>query len=421
MTERLLQFIWQFQYFNAGGLETVAGEQVRIIHPGQWNSHQGPDFSNARVQIGNKIWAGNVELHVRASDWRRHSHHTDRNYDRVILHVVWLNDEIALSEKMPTVVLEDRIPVFLLQQYELWMNGSAFIPCASQIGRCNALTWISWKERLLVERLQRKYRQISAMLVNNHLHWEETLWWLLARNFGLYVNADAFEEMARSVPFKVLRRHRTQIHQLEALLLGQAGLLEGDRDDSYFVMLKKEYRFYRSKYDLAPIHAPVHFLRMRPPSFPTVRLAQLAMLLHTSESPLSSVLDATDIKSLLSFFDITANDYWHYHFTFDQVGACHPKTLGAEMIRNLIVNTAAPLVYAYGFFHNDEKLMVKAMEWLSRLPAEKNTVTRGFREAGVSCSHASDSQALTELKTQYCDKRRCLDCAVGNSILKHNA
>ncbi|MBA4166074.1 MAG: DUF2851 family protein [Chitinophagaceae bacterium] len=418
MTERLLQFIWQFQYFNTHELETTAGDRLQIVYSGQWNNHQGPDFSDARVRVADKVWAGNVELHLLASDWHRHAHHTDENYENVILHVVWINDDNRLANKIPTLVLEDRIPVFLLQQYESWMHSSAFIPCANNAGSVNNLLWISWQERLLVERLQRKCLHIRSMLDINNDHWEETLWWLLARNFGLSVNAGAFEELARSIPFKILTRHKTQIHQLEALLLGQAGLLKDDREDNYLIMLRKEYAFYKSKYGLETIHSPVHFLRMRPPAFPTVRLAQLAMLLHSSVNIFSSMLEADSIKELNALLEITANDYWHYHYTFGQTSAYGPKTLGAHMICNIIVNTVVPVVFAYGYFQQQEKYTVKAMDWLSEMAAEKNHVTRGFLALGIESRNAAASQALIELKTQYCESRRCLNCAIGNAILK---
>jgi hypothetical protein len=418
MTERLLQFIWQFQYFNTGKLETSSGESLLVTHPGQWNVHQGPDFSDARIKISDKSWAGNVELHIVASDWHRHAHHKDQNYENVILHVVWRNDDGRLAATLPTLVLEDRISVLLLQQYESWMHSSAFIPCANYIQGVNDLSWVSWKERLLVERLQRKCGQIQEMLETNNFHWEETLWWLMSRNFGLSVNAGAFEELARSIPLVLLTRHRRQIHQLEAILLGQAGLLKDYQEDKYFLLLKKEYTFYKLKYGLEIIHSPVHFLRMRPPAFPTVRLAQLAMLLHSSSNIFSSFLEAEDIKELKALLDITANDYWHYHYTFGHTSAYIPKTLGSHMINNIIINTIAPLVFAYGHFHRYEKFLVKTMEWLSQTAAEKNVVTQGFSSLGIKCGNAAESQALIELKTQYCEKRRCLDCAIGNSILK---
>jgi hypothetical protein len=417
MTERLLQYIWQFQYFNTGRLETVVGEVVQVIHPGKWNYHQGPDFSDARVRISDKVWAGNVELHLQASDWRKHEHNIDENYEHIILHVVWRNDDMQLAGEIPTLVLEGRIPGILLQQYEAWMQSSAFIPCAGYIHRTSDLIRVSWKERLLVERLQRKCMQIQEMLERNNYHWEETLWWLLARNFGLSVNADAFEELARSIPFKLLTRHRKQIHQLEALLMGQAGLLKGNIDEQYFIMLKKEYTFYAAKYGLHPIHSPIHFLRMRPPSFPTVRLAQLAMLLQQTGNIFSFLLEAENIRALKVLLETTANDYWHYHHRFGPETAYCPKTLGAHMINNIIVNTVAPLVFAYGHFQKNEKYMVKAMDWLTGIAAEKNVITQGFSELGIASGNAAGSQALIELKTQYCDKRRCLDCAIGNAIL----
>ncbi len=416
MTERLLQFIWQFQYFNMAELETVNGELLQVLQPGQWNHHQGPDFGNARIRIGDKCWAGNVELHLYASDWTKHEHNEDRNYANIILHVVWINDDMRLSDKMPTLELQDRIPNLLLTRYESWMQANTFVPCSAHIAGVDPLVWTAWKDRLLIERLNRKCVQVRAMLNANNNHWEETLWWLLARNFGLHVNADAFEELARSLPVKIVTRHRAQIHQLEALLFGQAGLLKSNGEDKYFTLLKKEYEFYCSKYGLAAIYTPMHFLRMRPPAFPTIRLAQLAMLLHTSGNLLAAVLDALHIGDLQGLLNITANDYWHYHYTFEQTSPYHPKTLGAAMTDTIIINTFVPIAYAYGTLHNEEKYITNALNWLCTANAEKNAVVTAFTSVGVKCKVAADSQSLLELKTQYCNKKRCLDCAVGKVI-----
>jgi len=276
VTERLLQFIWQFQYFNKSELTTSEGEAVQIIFPGQFNSNQGPDFSDAKIKIGHEIWAGNVELHFKTSDWKKHRHHKDSNYNNVILHVVWEDDE-AGPANVPTFPLRERVSKILLERYEELMNAGGFIACENTVHNVRDLIWKSWKERLLVERLVRKSELVVAYLQQSNFHWEETFWWLLARNFGMTVNADAFEAMARSIPLNILSKHKAQIHQLEALLLGQSGLLKGIFDEDYPVMLQKEYQFFKKKYDFKPIQLPVFFLRMRPGNFPSIRLAQLAI------------------------------------------------------------------------------------------------------------------------------------------------
>ena len=418
MTERLLQYIWQFQYFNKNDLITTAGEELLIIHPGIYNIHQGPDFNESRIRIGENIWVGNIELHVDASDWHRHQHSNDKNYRNVILHVVWKNDDVDPEHNIPTLTLEDRVPKILLQQYFSWMKENYFIPCESSAGNAGDLVWTGWKERLMIERLERKSSQVLELLRKNNFHWEETLWWMISRNFGLYVNADAFAEMASSIPYNLISKHRIQIHQLESLMFGQAGLLDAEFAEKYPSMLKKEYLFLQRKYNLEKIHAPVHFLRMRPACFPTIRLAQLAMLFHSTGNMFSAILHMETIIKVKMMLNITANDYWHYHFRFGEATVYQPKTLGGEMINNILMNTVATILFTYGKYHIEPAYQQKAVEWMSQLPAEKNSVMTKFRSIGVTSRNASDSQSLIELKSQYCDHKRCLDCAIANAVLK---
>jgi hypothetical protein len=416
MTERLLQYIWQFQYYNKGELSTAGGEPLQILFPGQFNTNQGPDFSDAKIKIGATTWAGTVELHINTSDWKKHNHQQDNNYHNVILHVVWEDDTKA--NELPVLELKSRVPKVLLQRYEELMLSSSFIPCEKTIHTVREITWKSWKERLLAERLLRKAAVVETYLQQNSYHWEVTFWWLLARNFGIKVNADAFEAVARSLSITILAKHKSQIHQLEALLLGQAGLLNEDFIEDYPVMLQKEYTFYKNKYGLQPINNPVFSLRMRPGNFPAVRLAQLAMLVHHSVHLFSEIKEAAGVKNVKSRFDITANDYWHYHYRFDELSAFRKKKLGVDMIDNIIINTIVPVLFAYGNYHNEQPYKDKALQWLEETAAEKNVITKGFEKLGLENRVAYDSQALIELKNNYCHPKRCLDCVVGNAILK---
>lgn len=416
MTERLLQYIWQFQYFNKDGLITSEGEKLKIINPGMLNHDQGPDFLHANIMIGSTKWAGNVELHLKASDWKRHRHENDENYRNVILHVAWEND-LPVSN-IPVLELKDKVAKILLQRYEEMMNNSGFIPCENSIHSVRDIVWKGWKERLLAERLTRKAKQVEAFLQQNNHHWEETFWWLLARSFGVKVNMDAFEEMARSIPVNMLAKHKNQIHQLEALLFGQAGLLDKKFKDDYAVMLQKEYIFLKKKYSLKPIHQPVYFLRMRPGNFPTIRLAQLAMLIHNSAHLFSKIKEAGSVKEIRSWFNVTANDYWHYHYKFDEPSSFREKKPGESMTGNIIINTVCPVLFAYGDYHDENVYKERALKWLEGVKAEENRITKGFQNLDVSNKNAYDSQALIELKNEYCNKKRCLDCAVGNAILK---
>lgn len=417
MNERLLQFIWQFQYFTATDLLTTAGEPVQIINQGQLNTNQGPDFSNAKIKIGETIWAGTVELHIRSSDWEKHAHQHDKNYDNVILHVVW--EEDGWSYQIPVLELKSRVPGLLLNRYETLMNTTRFIPCENSVVQVNELTWKSWKDRLLAERLERKSAMMHQFLTQNGNHWEEAAWWMMARNFGIKVNTDAFESVARSLPVALLAKQKHQLILLEALLLGQAGLLKEERpDDKYYMMLKREYQFQQTKYKLSPVAEPVHFLRMRPGNFPTVRLAQLAALLYQSSSLFTIIREADTLEALKKYFDVTANDYWHYHYSFKEISGFKPKNLGTVMLDNIIINTICPILFAYGSYHQEQGYKDKALLWLEQSAAESNRITKGFTSLGIENKNAFDSQALIELKQEYCDKKRCLECAVGATLLR---
>jgi len=417
MTKRLLQFIWQFQYFNNNELRTSAGASIQIIFPGQFNTNQGPDFSEAKIKIGKETWAGNVELHLKTSDWKKHKHDRDQNYTNVILHVVWEND-FDKEYTVPVLELKERVSKILLERYEDLMNAMGFIACENSIHTVRDITWNSWKERLLAERLIRKSKTVEFYLGQSGYHWEETFWWLLARNFGIKLNADTFQEVAKAIPLGIIARHKNQIHQLEALLLGTAGLLKDKFDEDYPRMLQKEYRFYKNKYGLKQINSPVYFLRMRPGNFPTIRLAQLAMLVHDSAHLFSKIKESVSVSDMKKWFDVTANDYWHYHYRFDETSSFKKKRLGSDMIDNIIINTIIPMLFAYGSYHKEEKYKQKALRWLEETSPEINSITKGFQQLKTENKSAFDSQALIELKNEYCNKKRCLDCAVGNAILK---
>ncbi len=419
MTERLLQFIWQFQYFNLSNLQLVSGEPLQILFPGNYNTNQGPDFLEAKVKIGDTTWAGNIELHLNEEDWVKHSHHNDPNYQNVILHVIW--HQCKPSVPLPTLELSDKVSKLLLHRYEELMFNSGFVPCSHAANEVPHIIWQGWKERLLAERLERKSRLIIEYLDQSNEHWEEVFWWMIARNFGMKVNAEAFEAIARSIPVNLLAKHKNQIHQLECLLFGQAGLLNREFKDDYPVMLKKEYRFYKKKYKLVPIAHPIHLLRMRPGNFPTVRLAQLAMLIHYSLHLFSLIKEVNSVNELKGLFMVSANDYWHYHYLFDEPSAFQEKKLGEEMITNIIINTIAPVLFAYGHHYQLNHFKNKAIQWLENSASEKNAITKKWEALGIPNKNAWDSQALIELKQQYCDAKRCLECAIGNQLLKLNA
>ncbi len=422
MNERLLQFIWQFQYYQKQDCQTTQHEALQIERPGMLNRHQGPDFSEAIIHIGHTIWAGNIELHIRSSDWYKHHHSSDAHYGNIILHVVWEDDQPVydrLGNPVPTFELRSRISGLLLERYRLMMETSRLIPCHSFLPALQELGWMSWKERLAAERLERKSAHVLDLLKQSNHHWEEVCWWMLAANFGIRVNSVLFEMLAKSIPVNLLAKHKNQIHQLEAMLLGQANLLSGKYKEDYPIMLQREYRFLKQKYALQPVTKQPAFLRMRPAAFPTVRLAQLAMLLYQSANLFSKLKDCQQPEKAMELFMVTANDYWNKHYRFDEITIHQPKHLGKQMAKNILINTVIPILFAYGLYSREEAYKERCIQWLYRLPAEQNRITLPWQKAGITHRSALDSQALIELANQYCVNKRCLDCAVGNKILKN--
>ncbi len=423
LTEKLLQFIWQFQYFTKQPLFTTSGECLQIINPGIFNTNQGPDFLQSKIKIDNTIWAGNIEIHINASDWLLHKHQADENYRNIILHVVWNADvhiEDANGKAIPALVLEPLVSKLMLTHYEALMQSQDFVPCQSYLPVLSAIGWQSWQERLLIERLQKRSAIVFQKLYQTENHWEEVFWQILSRNFGMPVNADAFESIAQSISISILAKHKNQVQQLEAILLGQAGLLQEESTDSYVLLLQREYLFLKNKYKLTEASIKPLFLRMRPANFPTVRLAQLAMLIHQSDHLFSKLVESKSGKDIVQFLNITANDFWHYHYQLHTKTDYKPKVLGEQMAENILMNTVVPVVFAYGLYHNNQTYKDKALEWLSQTKGEQNNIIKSWTSVGVNSENALQIQGLLELKKHYCDVKKCLDCAVGNKILKQS-
>lgn len=421
MKEDLLQYIWKFQYFNQQNLQGTKEEEIQVISPGVQNSNQGPDFTHARLKINKVIWVGQVELHIKSSHWHVHHHSSDDNYDRIILHVVYHHDMEILDQngnQLVTLELQPRISNLLLERYRALMNKSQFIPCEKIITPLNKLVLQHWKSRLVAERLLSRSNDIVKELVNTHEHWEEVFWRMLAHNLGLKVNADQFYKIAKSLPVTLLAKHKSNVIQLEALLLGQAGLLEKNFEEKYPLLLQKEYRFYKVKYKLIPITEEMYFLRMRPANFPSLRLAQLAMLIHKSEHLFSKIREAESLQQIKKYFEVVANDYWHYHYCLDEISGFKEKKLGSKMIDSILINTVIPILFTYGLHHQIESFKEKAIQWLEKISAEKNAITNGFLNLGFSNKDAMDSQFLIQLKNEYCNQKLCLQCSIGNALLK---
>lgn len=420
MTEKLLHFIWQFQYYNKTNLKTVEGENLQIINIGSLNHHQGPDFLNATIQLNAIILVGNIELHVNTSDWTKHKHNNDENYNNVILHVVWNNDKqiITNQSSISTLELKNIVAKILLDRYQNLMQANKGIACKKFLPVLNSLQWLAFKESLVAERLEEKSKKIVQLLTQNKQHWEEVFWWLLAANFGNKINKDCFQEIAQTIQVNVLAKHKNQLQQLEALLFGQANLLNSAIEDDYYILLQKEYKFLQHKYQLKKVNYSVLFHRLRPANFPTIRLAQLAKLISNSSHLFSKILVIDKLTELKFLFQVTANDYWHYHFNFSEKSAYQPKSLGNQMIENIIINTVVPMLFAYGLYNKEEHYKTKAIEWLQALSPEKNSVITEWKNTEITAQTAFDTQALLQLNKFYCTKLNCLSCAVGVKILR---
>ena len=423
-TEDFLHYVWKFRLFDKTDLKTVEGESIEIYSAGLHNTDSGPDFHNARIKIGDTTWAGNVEVHVPSSDWRKHNHTPDNAYNNVILHVVYRDDEPVILQNgrhLPTLELENRIPPELYNRFHSLVYGNqTIIPCEGSIGHVDDMTVRTWLTRVLVERLETRAETVIHALNVNRGDWEETFYQFLAANFGFKTNAVPFELLAKSLPQNILAKHKNNPLQIEALIFGQAGFLEGDVIDDYPKALKKEYDFLRKKYSLTPIENHLwKFLRMRPQNFPTIRLAQFAALIVRSNHLFSKILDIREVKALRDLFtEININPYWETHYRFDAPSKPQSKNLGADSIDILLLNTLALFLFSYGKHLQLEYYISRSMKLLENLPAEKNNIINDFDVLGVKAKTAFDSQALLELKKNYCNFKKCLQCGIGNKILK---
>ena len=421
MSEDFLHYIWKHRLFDKNNLETTGGEKIIVEHPGTYNTDAGPDFFNARIKIGNTLWAGNVEIHLRSSDWSKHFHQKDKAYDNVILHVVAEDDEeIKHKNKtlFPTLELKDCFDKTYFLNYERLVTSRNRIPCEKQISSVKSFTVDHWLERMLIERLERKSKDIFATLEQNKNNWEETFYFLLAKNFGFKVNAQPFEELARAVPLTALAKHKNDLMQIEAMLFGQAGMLDKRFSDEYPAALKKEFIFLKSKFRFENrVSAPWKFLRLRPANFPTIRIAQFGQLIQRSSHLFSKILECTTTKQIKKLFTVSVSDYWKSHFMFEKKSPVHEKHLGDSAIENIIINTAAPILFAYGMNRNDESLKERSMKFLEQLAPEKNSIIAKWESIGVEADCSLRSQALLELFNEYCSRKKCLTCGIGNKLI----
>jgi len=423
MTEAFLQYIWQHKMLD-GNLTTSDGLPLVVERPGELNRDAGPDFFDARIRVGEVRWAGNVEVHVRASDWKQHGHSADAAYNNVILHVVYINDsDIRLQngKRVPTVVVADAVPQGAWERYEELMNPAEddAIGCRPRLKEIPDFLLQVNTERMLVERMERKSQQVLRLLDESKGNWEQTCYWLTAHYFGSKINAVPFELLAKRTPMAVAAKFRDNPFRVEALYMGQAGLLDGDFDDEYPRALQREYDYLQVAYKLSPMEKHLwKFFRLRPYSFPTIRVSQFAQLISQSSNLFSKMLDAADIQTLRKLLEVRASDYWTAHYTFDTPAAAAPKRLGSGVVDVLIINAWVPLLFQYGLVHDDVTRKEQAFELLRQLPAENNNIVRRWRAAGIVPQHAADTQALIQCYDEYCRRKRCLDCQLAFRLIK---
>lgn len=418
MQEALLQFIWQYSLYRPGALRARTGEKIEVQHPGSRNTDAGPDFSMARIKIGGTLLVGNVELHVRSSDWQRHHHESDPAYDHVILHVVYDNDGYD-RPGMPLLELRGHIPDYVLERYSQLIQTTAPLPCAASLAAVNEMTRRAWLSRMLVERWEQKLTQWSAELERAGGDWQTLFWWRLAANFGFKVNAEPFAMLAQSLPLRLLLK-QSSLAQIEALLFGQAGFLNGSFADEYPQALQREFHYLQHKYTLPPVPPGLwKFMRLRPANFPSLRIAQMAALLHKSPELFHSPGSSATLAAVQRLLSVQASDYWDTHYRFDEPPSRQSvKKLGADAVQNLIINTVAPVRFLYAHTHGRATEAETALQMLEAVPAEDNRILRMWNEQGWAAGCAADSQALIQLFNGYCSRKRCLECAVGLSIIK---
>jgi len=423
-TEDFIHYIWKFRLFDRENLQTTAGEGIEVFSAGLPNSDSGPDFHNARLRIGDTTWAGNVELHINSSDWHKHNHTNDNAYRNVILHVVYRDDEPVVlpdGRRLATLELKDRIPPELYSRYHNLAYGNPqFIPCEGSLHAVDDITLRNWLTRVLVERLEKRSAAVTAALEKNRGDWEETFYQFLAAQFGFKTNSLPFELLAKSLPQLTLAKHKDNPLQIEALIFGQAGFLEEDLKDDYPNKLKEEYSFLRKKYNLVPIEKHLwKFMRMRPQNFPTIRLAQFAALIVKSNHLFSKVIEIKDVDSLRKLFNkLEINPYWETHYRFDAESKPSSKSLGESSVDILLLNTFVLFLFCYGKHNQQEYFINRSLKLLEKLPAEQNNIVTNFDSLGIKVNTAFDSQALLELKNNYCSYKKCLQCGVGNKILR---
>lgn len=420
--EQLLHYVWKHKIFPLKELKTTTGQQVEVIDTGLANTDAGPDFFNAKLKLDGVLWIGNIEIHERSSDWFKHGHHADAGYNSVILHIASeIDTEISRSngEKIPQIQLI--CPEAVRTNYKELLETDSYPPCYRIIPSLPPFTAHSWMTALQMERFEQKATLLNERLKRCQGNWEDAFFITLARNFGFGLNGDAFETWAHRLPFRAVDKHRNDLFQIEAIFFGQAGILEDSDGDGYYLRLKKEYTYLQHKFGLIPMDASLwRFLRLRPANFPHIRIAQLACLYHRAYGLLSRIMETETLQGVRDILKGGTSEYWLTHYTFGGSSPSRPKTLSNTSLDLLIINTVVTFLYAYGLHKGNRVLCARAGSFLEELKAENNYITRMWEQCGMKASNAADSQALIQLKKEYCDKKKCLYCRIGYEYLKRS-
>ena len=421
MKEDFLHYLWKFKKFDALNLKTSNEEEITISNVGQYLEVAGPDFFNAQITIGEQKWAGNVEIHLKSSDWYAHHHERDSAYENVILHVVWEHDaEIFRSNNtaIPVLELKKYVKKETIENYHSLISPKSWIFCEKQLIDFDEFTMKNWQERLFFERLERKAQPIFDLLEQTNQDWEAVLFCLLAKNFGLNTNGEIFYKIAQSIPFSIIRKESFEVENLEALLFGIAGLLDLEKEDNYFKDLKFRYYYLLHKYQIEKnVIEPVQFFKHRPDNFPTVRLSQLANLYHNQQNLFSKISSLNSLNNFYQVFQVAASDYWLNHYQFDKESPKKKKPLSKSFVDLIVINTIIPLQFAYSKSQGKE-ISEDLIRILNEVAPEKNAIVEKFSFFGIKAKTAFETQSLLQLKNEYCNKSKCLECAVGMELLK---
>jgi hypothetical protein len=425
-SEEILHYIWKFKRFKMLNLKTVDGTAVSISSVGLHNLDAGPDFSEAKIKIGDTLWAGNVEIHIKSSDWLKHQHQHDKAYDNVILHVVWEHDvEIKRTDGtvIPTLALKDIVNSIVIENYLQLKENTYWIPCQNSLKTIDTLVKQQCLDRMMMERLEYKSEDINLIYQNSKQNWEDTFYTVLAKSFGFKVNGSPFELLANQLPQLLFAKYKNNPIHIDALVFGVAGFLNQKFVEEYPKLLVKEYQFLKAKHQLTEVDISIwKFSKTRPDNFPTVRLGQFAALVNKSQHLLSKIIEVKHVKDYLSFFeDLPVNPYWETHYQFNKIlDQKRSLVLGKESVNSILINTISPLLFFYGKQTGQKNYIDKALNLLENLKPENNAIIKKFGELGYSFSNAFDTQALIQLKKYHCDQKKCLNCTLGINLLSKN-